>query len=122
MNNFSESWRMNQACAMALCHVPCSEADVWHDCYRRTDPSQSYYDPCPQGQETAHVAETLRVAKERQEQYRLRVGDRVEVAPRKPRAHGRGIGTLVYLGDTIVRVRFGNGRTVACLRADCEVA
>ena len=69
MNNFSDAWRMNQACAMAMCYVPCNEEDVHMDCYRRTDPRQSYYNPYTEGQHNAHVAETLRVAKIRMERF-----------------------------------------------------
>lgn len=66
--SYAEAFRMNHDCAMALCHTPCNALDVDQDAYRRSDPAQSYYDPCQtsRGMVNAHIETTLVEAKRMQ--------------------------------------------------------
>ena len=56
--------------------------------------------------------------------YPLCVGDRVMVTPSRPNAKGRGIGTVVRLGQLLASVKFdhlagrGPDGSIACFVAD----
>ena len=51
----------------------------------------------------------------------VKQGDAVIVRPVNPLAVGRGKGTVVHLGKTLVRVKFPQwDRAIACLLADCH--
>lgn len=56
----------------------------------------------------------------------LSIGDRVVVTPARPNALGRGVGTIVLLGDLLATVRFddiagrGPGGSVACFIPDIK--